>query len=204
MVDVSLHHLVVVATADSLLYVDVDRDSVVARVPADGGMEALVWSASTDQVYCANSSHEVAVFTGGGGRVVARLGLGYWPFALALAPKSGRVYVGDLGRPHVYVIRDTTSGIQEQLLSGSPAAVLVARPNPFARSVAIVWHSRTKDGDVVRVYAQDGRVVRQARMPASEARWVWDGRDGHRRLLPPGVYVLAAPGGARAKAVKLR
>ena len=61
-----------------------------------------------------------------------------------------------------------------------------------------------KGGDVARVYAQDGRLVRQAQIPAGEVRWVWDGRDERGRLVPPGVYVLAAPGGVRVKAVKLR
>jgi flagellar hook assembly protein FlgD len=54
------------------------------------------------------------------------------------------------------------------------------------------------------VYAQDGRLVRQARIPAGEARWVWDGRDDSGAPLPPGVYVLESGYGARAKVVKLK
>jgi flagellar hook assembly protein FlgD len=54
------------------------------------------------------------------------------------------------------------------------------------------------------VYAQDGRLVRQARIPAGEARWVWDGRDDSGSPLPPGVYVLETGPGVRAKVVKLK
>jgi flagellar hook assembly protein FlgD len=53
------------------------------------------------------------------------------------------------------------------------------------------------------VYAQDGRLVRQARIPAGEARCVWDGRDDSGALLPPGVYVLETGPGVRVKVVKL-
>jgi hypothetical protein len=54
------------------------------------------------------------------------------------------------------------------------------------------------------VFAQDGRLVRQARVPAGEARWVWDGRDDSGAALPLGVYVLETGPGARAKVVKLK
>jgi flagellar hook assembly protein FlgD len=54
------------------------------------------------------------------------------------------------------------------------------------------------------VYAQDGRLVRQARIPAGEARWVWDGRDDSGVPLPPGVYVLESEPGVRVKVVKLK
>ncbi|MCX6843469.1 MAG: hypothetical protein NTX53_14445 [candidate division WOR-3 bacterium] len=45
-------------------------------------------------------------------------------------------------------------------------------------------------------------MVSQTQIPAGESRWVWDGRDERSRVVPPGVYVLAAPGGVRVKAVK--
>jgi YVTN family beta-propeller protein len=204
MVEVPVHHLVVVATSDSLLSVDVDYDSVVARVPAGRVTQMLVWSANTDQVYASNSFDEVAAFTGDGRRVIARLSLGDFPFGLALAPEFGRLYVGNLNTQYVYVIRDTASGIQEQPSPGPPAAALVARPNPFSRSVAIVWNTLTTGGHVARVYAQDGRLVRQARTPAGEARWVWDGRNDSGAEVPPGVYFLEVAGIARAKIVKLK
>jgi len=77
-------------------------------------------------------------------------------------------------------------------------------PNPFSRSVAASWNSPARGGDAARVYAQDGGLVRQAQIPTGEVSWVWDGKDSRGRPVPPGVYVLAAPGGVRAKAVKLR
>jgi flagellar hook assembly protein FlgD len=77
-------------------------------------------------------------------------------------------------------------------------------PNPFSRSVAAIWNSPARSGDAARVYAQDGGLVRQAQIPAGKARWVWDGKDSRGGLVPPGVYVLVAPGGVHAKAVKSR
>jgi hypothetical protein len=46
-------------------------------------------------------------------------------------------------------------------------------------------------------------MVRQVRIPAAEARWIWDGRDDSGAPLPPGVYVLETDPGVRAKVVKL-
>jgi len=80
----------------------------------------------------------------------------------------------------------------------------VASPNPFTRSVAVAWDPLLKGVDVARVYSQDGRLVRQAQIPAGEARWVWDGRDDFGATLPPGVYVLETESGIRAKVVKLK
>jgi hypothetical protein len=77
-------------------------------------------------------------------------------------------------------------------------------PNPFSRSVEAVWYPPARGGDVPRVYAQDGSLVRRAEITAGEARWAWDGKDSRGRFVPPGVYVVVAPGGVRTKAVKLR
>ena len=77
-------------------------------------------------------------------------------------------------------------------------------PNPFSRSVAAIWNSPARGGDAVRVYAQDGRLVRQVRIPTGVSRWVWDGRDDSDAALPPGVYVLETGQGVRAKVVKLK
>jgi len=54
------------------------------------------------------------------------------------------------------------------------------------------------------VYAPDGSLIREAEIPIGACRWVWDGRDNRGRAVPPGVYVVTAPGGTRAKAIKLR
>jgi hypothetical protein len=54
------------------------------------------------------------------------------------------------------------------------------------------------------VYAQDGRLVREARVPVGKARWVWDGRDGCGAVTPAGVYFVEAAGIARARVVKLK
>jgi flagellar hook assembly protein FlgD len=77
-------------------------------------------------------------------------------------------------------------------------------PNPFMSSVAVARSPSLGSGGTVRVYAQDGRLVRQARIPTGESRWVWDGRDDSGAPFPPGVYVIEAGPGLRAKVVKLK
>ena len=81
---------------------------------------------------------------------------------------------------------------------------IYATPSPFTHSVSVVWESSVRSGEVARVHAQDGRMVRQTLIPAGEARWVWDGRDDSGGMLPPGVYVLETGLGVRAKVVKLK
>jgi hypothetical protein len=87
--------------------------------------------------------------------------------------------------------------------SHNPRGVCI-RPNPFRRNAAVVWNSSAKGDRAARVYAQDGRLVRQARIPAGQNRWVWDGRDDSGAPLPPGVYMLEAGTGLHAKVVKLK
>ena len=195
--------VMMVATGDSILVVDTDRDSFVSRLGVGRQPQGLVWSPPTNLVYCANWAGSVSVIAGDGSRVVMTLPVGDAPFCFALAPDYRRVYVGCLNTRWVYVIRDTTSGIQEQSSYSPPAAVLGVRPNPFTRSVAIVWNTLTTGGHFARVYAQDGRLVREARVPVGEARWVWDGREGCGAEAPAGVYFIEAAGIARVLVVKL-
>ena len=77
-------------------------------------------------------------------------------------------------------------------------------PNPFSRSVAVAWSPAASGGDIARVYALNGGLVRYVQIAAGATRWIWDGKDGHGRPVAPGVYVLVAPGGAQVKAVRLR
>ena len=115
------------------------------------------------------------------------------------------MYVGHLNSDMVYVVRDSSTGVAES--GGADRLMrsgLVANPNPFTLSVVVSWNPRIKYGQIARVYAQDGRLVRQVQIPAGGARWVWDGRDDLGALLPPGVYVVEAGPGLRAKVVKLK
>ena len=105
--------------------------------------------------------------------------------------------VKDTSPPACAEARDTWK------MSHKPRSVCI-RPNPFRRTAAVIWNSPARCGDVARLYAQDGRLVRQVRIPAGEARWVWDGRDDSGAPLPPGVYVLESGPGVRAKVVKLK
>lgn len=117
---------------------------------------------------------------------------------------NNRIYWSNFNDTAVYVIRDTSTAIAEQPQQPEFSSVLSVQPNPFSRNTEVIWDSPAKGGGAARVFARDGRLVRQARIPAGENRWVWDGRDDSGAPLPPGVYVIEAGAGLRAKVVKLR
>jgi YVTN family beta-propeller protein len=184
------------AEADTVLYLH-DLGHAFAQ--------GLLYSAKSGYVYSANYEKSVSVLTGDGSRVVKEMPLGDAPFVIASAPTHSRLYVGNLNTRWVYVLRDTATGAIAEPQSPNPGSRDISvTPNPFTQSVAVVWSHFVKGGDVARVYGQDGRLVRQAQIPAGEARWVWDGRDDSGALLPPGVYVIEAGPGLRAKVVKLK
>jgi hypothetical protein len=94
--------------------------------------------------------------------------------------------------------------IAEQPMKSKFNRTLSVEPNPFTRNAAVAWSPSLSSRGTLRVYAQDGRLVRQAEIPVGTSRWVWDGRDDSGALLPPGVYVLQTGPGLRAKVVKLK
>jgi YVTN family beta-propeller protein len=180
-----------------------EKDSVIATSLTGRDLWGLACSDQSGLVYSASSwSDEVYVLTCDGSRIVTTLHVGGYPFVFAIAPRYDRLYLAHMGGNYVYVLRDN------QAVSAAPppesCGVVRVTPNPFTWSVAVVWNSPIKEGHAARVYAQDGRLVRQARIPAGEVRWVWDGRDDSGALFPPGVYILETGSGVRAKVVKLK
>ncbi len=206
MVAVEELSLVLVAgygTGDSVYAVDATRDSIIHAVGVNRTPGSLARGAASGLVYCGHGSDYVSALTPNGSRVVATMSVGQAPFCFASVPSLRRLYVGCLSSRYVYVIRDTASGIQEQPSFGRPAAAVQIRPNPFTRSVAIIWNAALRGGDVAHVYAQDGRSVREARIPAGGTRWVWDGRDGSGTEVPAGVYTVICAAGCRTMTATL-
>jgi len=180
-----------------------EKDSVTATAWTGREPWGLAYSSQSGFVYCASSwSNEVYVLSGDGARVLGRLQVGEYPFVFSTVPRHTRLYVGNLGSRYVYVLGDNEA-VQAAPEPESCDVVRVA-PNPFARSVAVAWNAPLKYGNLARVYGQDGRLVKEAQVPAGQVRWVWDGRDSRGRAVPPGVYIVTALGGTRAKAIKLR
>jgi YVTN family beta-propeller protein len=183
------------AEADSVTYLH-DLGHALAR--------GLLYSTESGYLYSANYPNSVSVLTGDGAGVVKTITLGDGPFVIASASSHRRLYVGNLGTSFVYVLRDTAGAIAEPQPPRPEFRGVSATPNPFTQSVAVVWNSLVKGGDVARVYAQNGRLVKRAQIPAGEARWVWDGRDDNGVAVPPGVFVVETSAGVRNKVVKLR
>jgi len=190
---------------DYVATVSVQTDSVLATVVIGREPWGMQFYTPSGLLYCASArTDEVCVLTGDGAGIRTTLSVGDCPYVFAAAPRHDRLYVGHLNGRYVYVLRDTSAAIAESESPRSGLRGVSVMPNPFTQSAVVVWPSPAKEGDAARVFAQDGRLVTQARIPAGEARWVWDGRDSQGRLVPPGVYVLAAPGGVRTKAIKLK
>ena len=190
---------------DYLAVVSAQTDSVLRMVDVGREPYGLAYYYPSRLLYCASAmANEVCVLTADGSQILTTLHVGDFPYTFATVPRHDRLYVGHLNGRYVYVLRDTSAGIAEPQSPRTGFSGVSVTPNPFTQSLAVAWTSLTKEGDVVRVYAQDGRMVRQARIPAGEARWVWNGRDDSGALLPPGVYVLETGPGVRAKVIKLK
>ncbi len=201
---------VVLASAadhDSRLYaIDAASNTVDAVIRAGDVVDAICWSPLSDRFYCTSAfTDEVIVLSGDGRQLLETLPVGENPFVVAASPVQKRLYVGHLGCHKVYVIRDASMPWTPRSEPDTAFALLLD-PSPFRDRLSVASRTATALGEV-RVYAQDGRLVRSmnaAKSTASGLRLTWDGRDSQARLVPPGVYVVTAAGGARAKAVKLR
>jgi YVTN family beta-propeller protein len=188
---------------DYVATVSTTNDSLLASVVVGGGPGALACYPGSGLVYCATWGGQVFVLSSDGVQVLDTLQVGWYPFVFAQAPCHNRLYLGHLGSSYVYVLSDTSAGVAEKQLWSVFESALRASPNPFTRSVTLAWNSPRGDGGVVRVYAQDGRLVRQARIHAGQDKWVWNGRDGAGASAPPGVYVVETGAGGRRKIIKL-
>jgi len=191
---------------DYVATVTTHGDSVVASVPVGNMPNSLAYCSRNDRLYCLTCAPDsLVLLSGDGTRVLKKLLVGGYPCISVLVPRHQRMYVGHSNTRYVYVVRDTSLGVVEpQTQRSSFREPLSVTPNPFTRKAAVVWSSPASGGEIARLYAQDGRLVRQARIPAGEVRWVWDGRDDSSAPLPPGVYVIDAGPGLRSKVVKLR
>ena len=189
-----------------LYAIDARADTLVSTMDVSGSVSSIACGPTTGSLYCANTgANSVLIIDPVSALLVNTLAVGDAPFVLLPVPVHGRMYLGHLNVDKVYVIRDSSTGVAESdAMARLTQPGLVASPNPFTRSVSVSLNSSIRNGRVARVYAQDGRMVRQARIPAGEARWVWDGRDDSGASLPPGVYVLEVGPGVRAKVVKLK
>jgi len=196
-------------TGEGWLYaIDAGKDTVNAVVKAGRSMYAIHWSPLSDRFYCTTDfTNEVIVLSGDGRQHLASLPVANYPFVIAESPIQKRLYIGHLGSSKVYVIRDATTPWPEGQPS-KPDTVSGVRldPNPFRDRLSIASGTKVAAGHV-GVYSEDGRLVRSLNATKTAGcvlRLTWDGRDSRGRSVSPGVYVVTAPGGVRAKAVKLK
>ena len=202
--------MVGVYTGNRYVYtIDAASDSVTAFHQVDGEPFGLLYSGTTDRFYCGNGLFgSVTVITGDGANVVETLLLGDDPFVLLGVPRHNRIYVGDLGRHWVYVIRDSVTGVAGNADTRvRPPSAIATTPSPFRRDVRVTWNRAEPGSGRVRVLSRAGGLVRTAKQPESESGqscFVWDGRDDHGRAVPAGVYFVDVGAGIRAEVVKLK
>jgi YVTN family beta-propeller protein len=189
---------------DTAFFVDATSDVVTARVRVVRTPSAMLWSASSGVVYCAHTYDGVILaLSASRACVLESMAVAAGPFALLSVPRYGRVYVGHLGSPMVYVIRDTAAGISEETFLRQPVArSLAAHPSPFRSSVTITASCRLSEP--ARVFGYDGKLVRVMELSGGTVgSWFhWDGRDEQGKEVPAGVYVVDVVG-ARAERIKV-
>jgi YVTN family beta-propeller protein len=188
--------------------IDARTNQVDTVLPVVDGGYAIHLSRQSDRFYCTSSfTDEVVVLSGDARQLLKTLSVGDDPFVIAESPVQRRLYVGHLNSSQVYVIRDATSAWPEgQPSMPDTTAGLLLGSSVFRDRLSIVSGTKVVAGPI-GVYSEDGRLVRSLnaiKASGDVRRVTWDGRDSRGRTAPPGVYVVTAPGGLRAKAVKLK
>ncbi len=196
MVSVVPHARVFVGTtyggADSVYVVDAITDSIVAR---HGGLDdpyAMVWSVTTDLVYCASCrNNQVTVIAGNGSRMLEVLRVGERPYCFAAAPRHRRLYVGHLNCGMVYVIRDTVTAIAE---APEPERAVLVPGATIVRDVLWMGDGRRKTVDRADLLDITGRKVMDLEPGENDVRQI-----------PAGVYFARrnAVGGKRPAVTKV-
>lgn len=191
---------------DSVVIINPTSDTVVAALAVGNGPTCLYWHQATGRLYCAIAGSScVTVISADGLRIETTLPVGYYPFTMAASTRNGRIYVGHLGSRHVYVVRDTSDAIAEELVPDAQAASMMASPNPFIASVEFSGGSESEPPAELCVFSRTGErvaVSHPARAGAGRWRCAWDGRDALGRAVPAGVYFVRSSGLVTRSVVK--
>ncbi len=189
--------------------VDVATDSTLRILPIPRGPQHLLWNTGICRLYSACYDGLLAIVASDGGSLLDVLAVGDSPFCQARSPEQGRVFVGCINSPWVYVIRDSASALSQE--PPDPVlhdARLCARPSVFLGRTRI-------EGDIgqasaaVGIYTPDGRAVRSLRLRpglGGKQSAVWDGLDDSGQNVRPGVYCAVAGDdhASRTRIVKLK
>jgi YVTN family beta-propeller protein len=195
---------------DSIYVIDYRSDSILAVLQASRSPSRIVRSPVTGLAYSASRVQgRLDVINEDCTRILTTIPTAPAAFALELALDRGLLYVGHLDSRMVYVIRDSSSGIEEPILAqAGQSRTLRVSPNPFHHTTTIDLCARASAGPSLRILSLDGRQRRVLEPSQGQSGrslgYVWDGMDSEGRPVPAGVY-LAVPkeAGARVKLLKL-
>jgi hypothetical protein len=101
-----------------------------------------------------------------------------------------------------YVFFNTTPSGLNSFVPHAGLKQFQVTPNPGITPVLIRLSEGTEAPKTVRIYAEDGRLVRQISASGKSAI-CWDGRDEHGQTLSSGVFILKATGYRPAKLIHL-
>jgi YVTN family beta-propeller protein len=167
----------------------IDSDSNLVRdsLVVGGGWMKLVYDSEHKKVYCSNASaRKVDIIDAQADTLIKTIPLGQALCVACHNRVNSRVYISDETANVVYVLRDTSSGVNE----GSETAVGNRWRGTTLTQGAFFW-SRDETGALLDV---SGRMVAVL-------------RPGHNdlRALAPGVYAaVTADGGYRLRMVKIK
>ncbi|WP_397546298.1 FlgD immunoglobulin-like domain containing protein [Rhodothermus marinus] len=124
--------------------------------------------------------------------------------ASAISP-DGRYIVGSgynaaTGRVEAYLLDTGIATATDASSQPEAFRILPPWPNPFREAVHVPFHLPAPTPVRLEVYDLLGRSVRvlvEGPLGAGTHTFVWDGRDGRGRRLPPGLYVLRLEAGGR-------
>jgi hypothetical protein len=195
-----------VYTGGSFVYtLDARTDTVTASSQVVGMPCGLSYSEATDRFYSTNTaSGSVSVIAGDGSAVLKTLPLGDDPVVFASVPRHGRIYVGDLGRRWVYVIRDSVTGVEERPVAPEVGLPMAVAPSHSAAGFGVSY-SLSRDCAVdVSVLSIAGARVQTLATGTAQAgthRVEWTPA----RSLPTGLYFvrLEAQGRSTTRTVVL-
>jgi YVTN family beta-propeller protein len=101
-------------TANYAYFVSAPEDSVVSVLSVGRDPYGVCLNSATNVACSANGgSNNVSVMAGDGSHIIKTLQVGNYPFVFAQVPRHNRLYVGHLGTSFVYILRDTTAGVEE-------------------------------------------------------------------------------------------
>jgi len=121
------------------------------------------------------------------------------------SPNSGFVAVAG-GGLHSLGLREISTGVEDEGLTGGFIQIQSVAPNPFSMSTSVLFQSPGLSNLTLQVYDTAGRLVRTqplGNFPAGQHTITWDGRDSLGAGLTSGLYFIRLQGAEQQASAKV-